>query len=93
MLIFFLKGAFCGCIVATMINLWIAIGSQMYGSPPATLPPAPTYACADNTSEVMNATRKTEYTLSTSTIVPTSSVSPHTHVRYVPDFLFGISVL
>ena len=76
----FSQGALFGCLAAIIFNLWMAIGGQMYGSPPVPLPPAPTYACADNTSAVVNVTGSS-YDMTTISVVTTGMVSDHTNTR------------
>ena len=43
------QGAFGGALIGLAVNLWVAIGSRMYGAPTVSLPPGPVHNC-DNSS-------------------------------------------
>ncbi|XP_041370243.1 sodium-coupled monocarboxylate transporter 2-like isoform X2 [Gigantopelta aegis] len=89
-------GALYGCLAAIIFNMWMAIGGQIYGSPPVPLPPAPTYGCEGNITMVMNTTGSQEYTLSsitTSTVSPQTNLSSLSIVHERPLFIYEVSYL
>ncbi|XP_041368526.1 sodium-coupled monocarboxylate transporter 2-like [Gigantopelta aegis] len=87
-------GALYGCLAAIIFNMWMAIGGQIYGSPPVPLPPAPTYGCAANhTSVLINVTGSQEYSVSTSnTVSPNTNLSSPTSEEG-PLFIYQVSYL
>ncbi|KAK7105393.1 sodium-coupled monocarboxylate transporter 1-like [Littorina saxatilis] len=48
-------GAIGGGLIGMVVNLWIALGTRMYGAPLVSLPPGPTHNCSglDNTTFLM----------------------------------------
>ncbi|XP_069116027.1 sodium-coupled monocarboxylate transporter 2-like isoform X2 [Argopecten irradians] len=49
------KGAVFGALAALVFNVWMAVGSQMYGSRPRALTPNPMTGCfSDNITDTMN---------------------------------------
>ncbi|PVD29792.1 hypothetical protein C0Q70_09049 [Pomacea canaliculata] len=43
-------GAIAGGVIGIVINIWIAVGAQLYGAPTRGLPPGPTHNCSGNNS-------------------------------------------
>ncbi|XP_045187276.2 sodium-coupled monocarboxylate transporter 2-like [Mercenaria mercenaria] len=76
-------GAFTGGIVSIAINMWIAMGSFIYGYPAEKSPAVPTTGCFTNSSNHMNGTsymygniqNATHFFVSESPVLTTTDVS------------------
>ncbi|XP_025094626.1 sodium-coupled monocarboxylate transporter 2-like isoform X2 [Pomacea canaliculata] len=81
-------GAVGGGLIGIAVNLWITVGSLLYGAPTLALPPGPTHNCSGNNSYSFSF-----YNLSTDTN-PNSNITNLFHSQRADTFsIYDISYL
>ncbi|PVD29795.1 hypothetical protein C0Q70_09052 [Pomacea canaliculata] len=82
------QGAVGGGLIGIAVNLWITVGSLLYGAPTLALPPGPTHNCSGNNSYSFSF-----YNLSTDTN-PNSNITNLFHSQRADTFsIYDISYL
>ncbi|XP_025094623.1 sodium-coupled monocarboxylate transporter 1-like [Pomacea canaliculata] len=76
-------GAIGGGVIGIVVNMWIAVGAQLYGAPIRALPPGPTHNCFGNSSNSLYLYNLTTEELYTTVAALPMGMSPDNNITDV----------
>ncbi|XP_025095164.1 sodium-coupled monocarboxylate transporter 1-like [Pomacea canaliculata] len=93
-------GAIGGGLIGIAINLWISVGSLLYGAPTLALPPGPTHNCPQNNSYSYSFNNFTTVDISMTDVEMSTDTNPSSNItnlfhsrRGDTFFIYDISYL